>query len=227
MLQLPLYSLYSLSGEGWKSGWTLQTWECTLLYNTTQLGTKSVALKCRGISIKVTCAERITASDFLDGVVVIKSWSHKTARWLRNVYTGLSNSETFFCDDHNKEVLFKYLAKCTSALQLDDKMILLIVSTSDYVLSSRNHKYLITTRKQFQDYSLVCVMLCKMVMTGSCYAQQMLMFMCRCRAVGCYGYRNAVVLYPSPLSVSRSRPWPKQGTNIFLYLPWVWYHLLF
>ena len=61
--------------------------------------------------------------------------------------------------------------KCSSsilqnALQLDDKMILLIVSTSDYVLSNRNHKHLITTRKQFQDYSLVCVMMCKMEMTG-------------------------------------------------------------
>ena len=51
ILQLPLCSLYILSCEGWKSRWTLQTWECTLPYNTTQLGTKSVALKCQGISI--------------------------------------------------------------------------------------------------------------------------------------------------------------------------------
>ena len=98
-------------------------------------------------------------------------------------------------------------------------MILLIVSTSDYVLSSRNHKHRITTRKQIQDYSLVCVMLCKMVMTGSCYAQQTHMSVCRCRAVGSYGYRNAVVLYPSPLSLYQSRPRPKQGTNIFYTFP--------
>ena len=77
--------------------------------------------------------------------------------------TGSSNFETFFCDGHNKEVLFKYLAKCTSALQLDDNM---IVSTSDDVLSSRNHKHLITTIMQIQNCSFVCVMLCKMVMTG-------------------------------------------------------------
>ena len=66
-------------------------------------------------------------------------------------------------------MLFKYLAKCTSALQLDDKM---IVSTSDDVLSSRNHKHIITTIMQIQNCSFVCVMLCKMVMTGSWYAQQ-------------------------------------------------------
>ena len=82
--------------------------------------------------------------------------------------TGLSNFETFFCDGHNKEVLFKYLAKCTSSLQLDDKT---IVSTSDDVLNSRNHKHLITTIMQIQNCSFVCVMLCKMVMTGSWYAQ--------------------------------------------------------
>ena len=76
---------------------------------------------------------------------------------------GLSNFEAFFCDGHNKEVLFKYFPKCTSALQLDDKM---IVSTSDDVLSSRNHKHLITTIMQIQNCFFVCVMLCKMVMTG-------------------------------------------------------------
>ena len=63
ILQLPLYSLYSLSGEGWKSGCTLQTWVCTLSYNTVQLGTKSVALKCHGISTTVICPACITASD--------------------------------------------------------------------------------------------------------------------------------------------------------------------
>ena len=138
--------------------------------------------------------------------------------------TGLSNFETFFCDGHNKETFFKYLAKCTSALQLDDKM---IVSTSDDVLCSRNHKHLITTIMQIQNCCFVCVMLCKMVMRGSWYAQQTHMSLCRCRAAGCYGYRNAVVLYPSPLSVFQYRPGSKQGTNIFLYFPWVWYHILF
>ena len=126
--------------------------------------------------------------------------------------TGLSNFKTFFCDGHNKEVLFKYIAKCTSALQLDDKM---IVSTSDYVLSSRNHKHLITTIMQIQNCFFVYVMLCKMVMTGSWYAQQAHMSLCRCRAVGCYGYRNGFVLYPSPLSVFQSRPGSKQSTSIF------------
>ena len=63
ILQLPLYSLYSLSGEGWKSGWSLQTWECTLSYNTVQLGTKSEALKCHGISTTFICPAWITASD--------------------------------------------------------------------------------------------------------------------------------------------------------------------
>ena len=135
-----------------------------------------------------------------------------------------TNFETFFCDGHNKETFFQYLAKCTSALQLDDKI---VVSTSDDVLSSRNHKHLITTIMQIQNYSFVCVMLCKMVMTGSWYAQKTHMYLGRCRAVGSYGYRNAVVLYPSPLSVFQSRPGSKQVTNIFLYLPWVWYHLLF
>ena len=130
--------------------------------------------------------------------------------------TWLSNFETWFCDGHNKEAFFKYLAKCTSALQLDDKM---IVSTSDDVLSSRNHKHLITTIMQIQNCSFVCVMLCKMVMTGSWYAQQTHMSLGRCRAVGCYGYRNAVVLYPSPLSVFQSRPGSKQGTNIFYTFP--------
>ena len=95
------------------------------------------------------------------------------------------------------------------------------VNTSDDVLSSRNHKHLITTTMQIQNCSVMCVMLCKMVMTGSWYAQQTHMSLCWCRAVGCYGYRNAVVLYPSPLSVFQSRPGSKQGTNIFLYLPWV------
>ena len=138
--------------------------------------------------------------------------------------TGLSNFETFFCDGHNKEVFFKYLAQCTSALQPDDKM---IVSTSDDVLSNRNHKHLITIIVQIQNCSYVCVMLCKVVMTGSWYDQHTHISLCRCRAVGCYGYRNAVVLYHSPRSVFQSRPGSTQGTNIFLYLPCVWYHLLF
>ena len=105
-----------------------------------------------------------------------------------------------------------------NGLQLDDKM---IVSTSDDVLSSRNHKHHITTVMQIQTCSFVCVTLCKMVITGSWYAQQTHMSLCRCRAVGCYGYRNAVVLYPSPLSVFQSRAGSKQGTNIFYTFPGV------
>ena len=105
-------------------------------------------------------------------------------------------------------------AKCTSALQLDDKM---TVSTSDDVLSSMNHKYLITIIMQIRNCSFVCVMLCKMVMTGSWYAQQTHISVCRCRAVGCYGYRNAVVLYPSPLSVFQSRPGSKQLTSFYTF----------
>ena len=96
----------------------------------------------------------------------------------------------------------------------------MIVSTSDDVFSSRNHKHLITTIMQIQNCSFVCVMVCKIVITGSWYTQQTHMSLCRCRAVGCYGHRNAVVLYPSPLSVFQSRPGSKQGTNILLYLPW-------
>ena len=34
ILQLPIYSIYSLPGEGQKSGLTLRTYECTLSYNT-------------------------------------------------------------------------------------------------------------------------------------------------------------------------------------------------
>ena len=40
-----------------------------------------------------------------------------------------------------------------------------------------------------------------------------------CRIVGCYGYRNAVVLYTSPLNVCPSWPGPEQGTNIFYTFP--------
>ena len=64
ILQLPLYSLYSLSGEGRKSGWILQTWECTFSHNTVQLGTQSVALECQGISTRVICPAWITAIDW-------------------------------------------------------------------------------------------------------------------------------------------------------------------
>ena len=56
--------------------------------------------------------------------------------------TGLSNSETFFHDAHNKEELFRYLAEWIATLQLDGN---LIVSVSDDVDSSRNHKHLIIT----------------------------------------------------------------------------------
>ena len=130
--------------------------------------------------------------------------------------TKLSNFETFFCEGHNKEAFFKYLAKCTSALQLDDKM---IISTSDDVLSSRNHKHLITIIMQIQNCSFVCVMLCKMVMTGSWYAQQTHMSLCRCRAVGCYGYRNAVVLYPAHLVYSSLGPDQSKALTSFYTFP--------
>ena len=149
----------------------------------------------------------------------LKSWYHKTARWLRSVYKGLSNFETFFCDGHNKEVLFKYLVKCTSVLQLDDKM---IVSTSDDVLSSRNHKHLITTTMQIQNCSFVC----HAVQDGNDRAMicstdtYVLVPMQGCGLIW-------VQEYPSPLSVFQSRPRSKQGNNIFLYIPWVWYDLLF
>ena len=155
--------------------------------------------------------------------LLLKSWSHKTARWLRNVYTGLSNSETLFCDAHNKEVLIKYLAKYTSALQFDDKM---IVSTSDDVLSSMNHTHLITTRKQIQDCSFVCVMLCKMVMTGSWYAQQTNMSLCHAGLWVAMGTGMQLFYIPAHLVYAHQGP-DQSKVLTFLYLPWVWYHIFF
>ena len=110
-------------------------------------------------------------------------------------------------------------AKCTSARQLDDKM---IVSTSDDVLSSRNHKHLITTIMQIQNCSFLRV--CHAVQVGNdrvviCSTDTDVLVPCWCRAVGCYGYRNAVVLYPSPRSVFQSRPGSKQGITIFYTIP--------
>ena len=56
------------------------------------------------------------------------------------------------------------LSMLQNALQLGVNM---IVSTSDDVVSNMNHKHLITIIMQIQNCSFVCVMLYKMVMTGS------------------------------------------------------------
>ena len=144
--------------------------------------------------------------------LLLKSWYHKTARWLRSVYTGLSNSETLFCDGHNKDVLFKFLAKCTSALQLGEKM---IVSTSDDVHSSRNHEHLITTRKQIQDCSFVCVMLCKMVMTGSWYAQQTNMSLCHAGLWVAMGTGMQLCYIPAHLLYAHLGPDQSKALTLF------------
>ena len=101
--------------------------------------------------------------------LLLTCWSYKNARWLNSMSIELSNSETFLRDAHNKEELFRYLAEWIATLQLDGKM---IVSIIDDVDSSRNHKHLIITWKRIQECSFVCVMLCRMAMTGLWYAQQ-------------------------------------------------------
>ena len=99
--------------------------------------------------------------------LLLTCWSHKTARWLSNMSTGLSNSKTFLRDAHNKEELFRYLAEWITNLQLDGKT---IFSISDDVDSGRNHKHLIITWKIIQECSFMCVTLFRMVMKGSWYA---------------------------------------------------------
>ena len=158
-------TLYSLSGQGWKSVLTLQTWECTFSCSAVNLGTNSVVPKCLEIGTRITCPEWMRL--FWMAQFLLTCWSHITARWLSSMSTGLLNSETFLYDGHNKEELFRYLVECTA--MRDSKM---IVSTSDDAVSSMNHKHLITISRWNQDCSFVCAMLCEMVMTGSWYAQQ-------------------------------------------------------
>ena len=180
-----------------------------------KFGTKSVVPKWLEIGTRITCPEWMR----LPWMAQLWStcWSHITARWLSSMSTGLLNSETCLHDGHNKEELFRYLVECTAALRHDGKK---IVSTSDDIVDSMNHKHLIIIRKWNQDSSFVCHALqdgydrTMIHPTDTC-----------CKAVDCYGYRNAIVLYPSILSVWQSRPGPKLGPSIFLYLHWMWNHL--
>ena len=140
--QLPLYALYSLSGQGWKSGLTLPTWECTFFFQRCPVRHKTSSTNCFDIGTRVTCPKWMRP--FWMGQLLLTCWSHKTAKWLSSMSTGLSNSETFLRDGHNKEELFRYLAEWIATLQLDGKM---VVSISDDVESSGNHKHLIITRE--------------------------------------------------------------------------------
>ena len=100
-----------------------------------------------------------------------------------------------------------------NALQLDYKM---IVSTNDDVLSCRNHKHLITTRKQIHNCSFVYVTLCKMVMTGSWYAQQTNISLCHAGLWVAMGTGMQLCYIPAHLVYAHLGPDQSRALTFFI-----------